>query len=300
MIKRSLFKKRIVSSYDFRVLADEELYMVIGGTGFLESEGTEAEPEVQCDASNSGSAEEKLADLASQAVTSVETPFESAPVETTFESAPVETTFESATVDTPVETPVETPFESNTTPTSETTTIDDQINAIQSSMDSNTNEAQTSAADSVLNSYTEGIENRNESADNSPTVDINAQAEQAISIQMTDMRSQAVGLVGQDPSVVSVANKTEATAALKVIDNALQRQLNQQATIDAVNNRLQFESTNLTVESYNLQSAESTYRDADMAKEMTELTKNNIMMQSATAMLAQATQQNQNNLSLLQ
>ena len=279
MIKRSLFKKRIVSSYDFRVLADEELYMVIGGTGSLESEGTEAAPEVQCDASNSGSDEEKLADLASQAVASVEVSVESAPVE-------------SATFETPVE--------SNTTPTSETTTIDDQINAIQSSMDSNTNEAQTSAADSVLNSYTEGIENRNESADNSPTVDINAQAEQAISIQMTDMRSQAVGLAGQDPSVVSVANKTEATAALKVIDNALQRQLNQQATIDAVNNRLQFESPNLTVESYNLQSAESTYRDADMAKEMTELTKNNIMMQSATAMLAQATQQNQNNLSLLQ
>lgn len=274
MIKRSLFKKRIVSSYDFRVLADEELIMVIGGTGSLESEGTEVEPEVQCDASNSGSDEEKLADLASQAVASVEVPVESAPVET--------------------------PVESNTTPTSETTTIDDQINAIQSSMDSNTNEAQTNAADSVLNSYTEGIENRNESADNSPTVDINAQAEQAILIQMTDMRSQAVGLVGQDPSVVSVANKTEATAALKVIDNALQRQLNQQATIDAVNNRLQFESTNLTVESYNLQSAESTYRDADMAKEMTELTTNNIMMQSATAMLAQATQQNQNNLSLLQ
>lgn len=106
--------------------------MVIGGIGSLESEGTEAEPEVQCDASNSGSDEEKLADLASQAVVSVEVPVESAPVET-----PVE----SATVDTPVETPFETPFESNTTPTSETTTIDDQINAIQSSMDSNTNEA---------------------------------------------------------------------------------------------------------------------------------------------------------------
>ena len=50
----------------------------------------------------------------------------------------------------------------------------------------------------------------------------------------------------------------------------------------------------------NLQSAESTYRDADMAKEMTEFTKNNILMQAATAMLSQANEQNQNVLSLLQ
>lgn len=64
--------------------------------------------------------------------------------------------------------------------------------------------------------------------------------------------------------------------------------------------RLEFTSNNLTTSSENLQSDESTYRDADMAKEMTEFTKNNILMQAATAMLSQANQLNQDVLSLLQ
>ena len=121
----------------------------------------------------------------------------------------------------------------------------------------------------------------------------------ADNLSLEDMRSAALGLSGNGRTV-SVSDKTNATAAVKVIDNALQRALNQEASIGAVMNRLEFTSNNLTTSSENLQSAESTYRDADMAKEMTEFTKNNILMQAATQMLAQANQQNQSVLQMLQ
>lgn len=263
MIKKNLFHKTKASGSDFRILADEELYIVNGGTGSLESEGASEEtPEVQCDSSDSGSNEDKLADLASQAVAATEAPAESAP-------------------------------------TSEATTIDAQINAIQSSAGSDTNEAQTNAADSVLNSYTEGIDNRNESGDAAVSIEIGANANQRMNLSLDDMRATATGLAEKGSTLI-VADKEKSTAGLKVIDNALQRALNQEASIGEIMNRLEFTSNNLTTASENLQSAESTYRDSDMAKEMTEFTKNNILMQSATAMLSQANQQNQGVLQLLQ
>lgn len=264
MINKKLFQRTKASNQDFRILADAELYLVNGGTGSLESEGASEEtPEVQCESSDSGSDEDKLAELASQAVASTEAPAESAP-------------------------------------TSEATTIDVQINAIQSSAGSNTNEAQTNAADSVLNSYTEGIADRNQSGDSTVSIDMGTQANQAVKLEMTDMRESALGLAESEPMTLDVTDQTAATASLKVIDNALQKALNQEASIGATMNRLEFTSNNLTTASENLQSADSTYRDADIAKEMTEFTKNNILMQASTAMLAQANQMQQGTLNLLQ
>lgn len=154
-------------------------------------------------------------------------------------------------------------------------------------------------ANSVLNSFTEAIAARNKSENNSIPIQIGANANQIMNLSLDDMRASALGLSGKGQNI-SVGDKTAATAAIKVIDNALQKALNQEASIGAVMNRLEFTSNNLTTSSENLQSAESTYRDADMAKEMTEFTKNNILLQAATAMLAQANQQNQGVLSLLQ
>ena len=90
------------------------------------------------------------------------------------------------------------------------------------------------------------------------------------------------------------------SAALREIDNALQRALNREASIDAAKNRLEFTSNNLSTASEHLQPAESEYHDADMAKEMQEYTKNNILLQTATAMLSQANQRQQGVLQLLQ
>ena len=88
--------------------------------------------------------------------------------------------------------------------------------------------------------------------------------------------------------------------ALKVIDNALQRALNQEASIGAVKNRLEFTSNNLTASSENLQSAESTWSDADMAKEMTEYTKEKILRETMNSMHSQENQKIEGMLSLLQ
>ena len=182
--------------------------------------------------------------------------------------------------------------------TAATAGIDTQISAICIGV-SDKNGNQKADVNTILDSFTEAIAARNASADNSVAIQIGANANQIMNLSINDMRASALGLSGNG-TTVSVADKTSATAALKVIDNALQRALNQEASIGAVMNRLEFTSNNLTTISENLQSAESTYRDADMAKEMAELTKNNILLQAATAMLAQANQQNRGVLSLLQ
>ena len=182
--------------------------------------------------------------------------------------------------------------------TAATAGLDNQISAISIEISDKNGEVKA-AATSVLDSFTNTISTRNESGDYSVIMQIDANANQRMNLSLDDMRASALGLSGNG-ATVSVADKTAATAALKVIDNALQRALNQEASIGAVMNRLEFTSNNHTTNSENLQSAESTYRDADMAKEMTEFTRNNILMQAATAMLSQANQQNQNVLSLLQ
>ena len=80
----------------------------------------------------------------------------------------------------------------------------------------------------------------------------------------------------------------------------MQKALNQQTTVGAMQSRLEYTTSNLTVASENTQSSESVIRDANMAKEMTEYTKNNVITQAAQSMLAQANQSSSQVLSLLQ
>ena len=87
----------------------------------------------------------------------------------------------------------------------------------------------------------------------------------------------------------------------KTLDSpAIQKALDQQTSIGAAESRLEYTSSNLTTASENVTSAESVIRDADMAKEMTEYTKNNVLLQAAQSMLSQANQSSSNVLSLLQ
>ena len=105
---------------------------------------------------------------------------------------------------------------------------------------------------------------------------------------------------GSDNSKILVTTKENANSSINVIENALTKALDQQTTIGAIEARLEYTSANLTTSSENVQAAESTIRDADMAKEMTAYTKNNVLLQSAQAMLAQANQNSSAVLSLLQ
>lgn len=96
-----------------------------------------------------------------------------------------------------------------------------------------------------------------------------------------------------DDSIAVAAN------ALDTIDTAITTVSNQRALLGATQNRLDHTINNLTTTSENLSAAESRIRDVDMAKEMMEFTKNNILNQASTAMLAQANQMPQGVLQLL-
>lgn len=99
---------------------------------------------------------------------------------------------------------------------------------------------------------------------------------------------------------VDVVTKKNANVAIRVIDGAIEYALNEATRIGSYLQRLDYTDSNLIVMNENVQAAESAIRDADMAKEMTEYTKFNILTQSAQAMLAQANQNGSAVLSLLQ
>ena len=155
-------------------------------------------------------------------------------------------------------------------------------------------------ANNALDMFNERIRAENKSEDNALVLQTGTKANQAIKVSMTDMRSLALGLKGTDGSVLSVQTQDRANAAINTIDSALQKALDEQANIGAVQTRLAYTSSNLSTASENVQNSESTIRDADMAKEMTNYTKNNVLLQAAQSMLAQANQNSSAVLSLLQ
>ena len=156
------------------------------------------------------------------------------------------------------------------------------------------------SVNAVLDAWNESIRAENASNDDYALVlQTGTKANQAIKVRMTDMRARALGLLGKDGTPLNVSNQKNANAAINVLDNAIQKALDQQTTIGAIESRLEYTSTNLTTAAENVTASESTIRDADMALAMTQYTKNNILMQASQAMLAQANQSNNQVLSLL-
>jgi flagellin len=156
------------------------------------------------------------------------------------------------------------------------------------------------SANAALDGFSESVTAQNASADNALTFHVGAKANQSIKVGMGDMRSEALGLKGSDGTKLNISTQEKANAAINVLDNAVQKALNQQTTIGSVESRLNYTSSNLVTASENVQASESTIRDADMAKEMTNYTKNNVLLQAAQSMLAQANQSSSSVLSLLQ
>jgi flagellin len=99
--------------------------------------------------------------------------------------------------------------------------------------------------------------------------------------------------------VLSISTPDKANQAIGTLDQALQKVSKQRADLGAYQNRLEFANRGIMSAAENLQAAESRIRDTDMAAEMVQYSKNNILVQSATSMLAQANQKNQNVLQLL-
>ena len=115
-----------------------------------------------------------------------------------------------------------------------------------------------------------------------------------MALHIGDMRATALGL-----DSVNVMDRDMAARSITIIDNAIDKVSTQRAKIGAYQNRLEYTVSNLTTASENLTAAESRIRDADMAKEMMNFTKLNIMLQAGNSMLSQANQQPQQVLSLI-
>ncbi len=99
---------------------------------------------------------------------------------------------------------------------------------------------------------------------------------------------------------IDVSSQTAASDAIETIQKAIETVSAERSKLGATQNRLDHTINNLTTTSENLTAAESRIRDVDMAKEMMDFTKNNILSQAATSMLAQANQMPQSVLQLLQ
>ena len=145
-------------------------------------------------------------------------------------------------------------------------------------------------ATNVLNSFTETIQATDQRGDNLLTTQTGTRANQNIRMALGDMRSTALGLRGRDGSVINVSTREGANAAISVLDNAIAKVLDQSTTIGAYSSRMDYTASNLTTQSTNVQAAMSTIMDADLAREMTEYAKANILSQAAMAMLAQSNQ----------
>ncbi|WP_027416171.1 flagellin [Aneurinibacillus terranovensis] len=150
------------------------------------------------------------------------------------------------------------------------------------------------AATNVLSSFAETTAAEDVRADGSASLQVGANGNENLIIDINDMRALALGVNG-----LKVTTQNEANTAIKVIDTAIQKVSAERAKLGAFQNRLDHTINNITTSSQNLSGAESRIRDADMAQEMTEFTKLNIINQSATAMLAQANQLPQGVLQLL-
>ena len=130
-------------------------------------------------------------------------------------------------------------------------------------------------------------------------VQVGANSNQSMSIEIGDMRAKALNIVDEKGKSLSVLSAEDANKAITAFDAALNEVSSQRANLGAVQNRLEYTISNLDNTAENLTSAESTLRDVDMAKEMMEYSKNNILNQAAQAMISQANQQPQNVLQLL-
>ena len=122
----------------------------------------------------------------------------------------------------------------------------------------------------------------------------NGSTDQQVALSMKDMSSTGIGV-----DIVAVDTQANANSAIGTLDTAINLVSGTRADLGALQNRLEHTVNNLGTTAENLTAAESRIRDVDMAKEMVEMTKNNILAQAAQSMLAQANTQPQGVLQLL-
>ena len=129
---------------------------------------------------------------------------------------------------------------------------------------------------------------------------IGANMDQRTQVYIGTMTAQALGVrAAGTEEKMSLSTPEDANRAIGTLDEAIKKINKQRADLGAYQNRLELTVKGLNVSAENLQASESRIRDTDMAGQMVEFTKNSILQQAGTAMLAQANSQSQNVLSLL-
>ena len=131
---------------------------------------------------------------------------------------------------------------------------------------------------------------------------IGANVDQNTRVYIGTMTATSLGLKGAQggDEQISISSPDEANLTLAAVDEALKNVTKQRADLGAYQNRFEMAAKGINIAAENTQAAESRIRDTDMASEMVEYTKNQILTQAGTAMLAQANSQSQNVLALLQ
>ena len=171
----------------------------------------------------------------------------------------------------------------DTNTTSDRTAIKSELDALESEIDRIATTTQFNTQDLLSGSFT------------GKNLQVGALSGQSIKISISSMKASDLGVNGK-----TVTSFSTAGAAMKAYQDAISKVSTQRSNLGALQNRLEHTIANLDNVAENTQSAESRIRDTDMAAEMVEYSKNNILAQAGQSMLAQANQSTQGVLSLLQ
>ena len=173
-----------------------------------------------------------------------------------------------------------------------------EISALVSEVDRIASSAQFNGMNMLTGRF--AIPNGDNAVTGSMWFHIGANMDQRVHVFIGTMTSEALGVreIGTGEKI-TLATPEEANRAIGTVDEALKRINKQRADLGAYQNRLEMTVKGLNIAAENTQAAESRIRDTDMASQMVEFTKNSVLSQAGTAMLAQANSQSQNVLSLL-
>ena len=171
----------------------------------------------------------------------------------------------------------------DTNTTSDRNAVQDELNALTSEVNRIASTTQFNTQNLIDGNFT------------GKHIQVGALSGQAITLTIATMDAEALSIDG-----LSVGNFSAAGSAMTLIQNAISTVSKQRSALGAVQNRLEHTVKNLDNIAENTQSAESRIRDTDMADEMVNYSKNNILAQAGQSMLAQANQSTQGVLSLLQ
>ncbi|MDZ5782126.1 flagellin N-terminal helical domain-containing protein [Marinococcus luteus] len=177
-------------------------------------------------------------------------------------------------------------------------------------------ESSTAPSGLDFETTTAGVEGKDAGSGNSAQFQIGANESQSLTLNIADMRASALGITSEGTGAelgvtdgtnnevteqaLDLSTHEKASEAITKIQSAIDEVSGERSQLGANQNRLEHTINNLGTSAENLQSAESRIRDVDMAKEMMNMTKNNILSQASQSMLAQANQQPQSVLQLLQ